>query len=112
MPDALKGIDGTVFAVFRALGATVKVLPILSNEAWEDYDEYRREIWYEKQLDQGHTNINYEDWGKGKAKVSRAGERFWELKMVDEMVEEGDDPTEVYLLSSHLLFLLLPMLAK
>ncbi|KAH8595823.1 hypothetical protein B0O99DRAFT_671823 [Bisporella sp. PMI_857] len=36
MPYALKGVDAILYMVFRTLGVTVRVRPMLRNEAWQE----------------------------------------------------------------------------
>jgi hypothetical protein len=87
MPYSLKGIDSVVFSVFNALGVPVTVRPILGEEAWDEYDECQ-EANYEGEED-------YDDIRARKPKITRVGERFQKILMVDHQWKDYEDPGEV-----------------
>jgi hypothetical protein len=91
MPYALKGVDAILFSVFHALGMKVTVRPILGQEGWEEYEELS---W---QNASNYGSEDQEEWlqKKGRAEVTRVGTKFASIKVVDEIIESGDDPSKV-----------------
>lgn len=47
MPYAPKGVDAAIFSVFRSLGLTVKVRPVLNNSDFTEIEEF----YYEQEME-------------------------------------------------------------
>jgi hypothetical protein len=92
MPYALIGIDATVFTVFQALGVKVTVCPVLGEEAFDEYKERVAEKWYEEREEDFE---DYETFLATQPEITRVGNKFHKMKMADEQLEGGDDPTPV-----------------
>lgn len=91
MPYALKGVDATLFMVFQALGVSVTVRPVLGDDAWEGWNESRREIWFEENEDKGVDPDDFDDQDEN---ISRVGTEFHKMTEMNTQLDYGD-PSEV-----------------
>jgi hypothetical protein len=87
MPYALKGVDATLFSVFRALGMNVTVRPILGTEAWDEYYENTYE-------GEDESDEEWMEKLEERSGVTRVGTKFRSIMVASDIIE-GGDPSEV-----------------
>ncbi|KAE9378797.1 hypothetical protein N431DRAFT_293080, partial [Stipitochalara longipes BDJ] len=86
LPHALKGIDHALFAALTSLGLKTTVRPVLGDEAWDEWEEWRMAKWMETEEGEGAPRL---------ANVTRVGRGFARIKMVDVRIGDGVDPSSV-----------------
>ncbi|KAN0115362.1 hypothetical protein V8E51_004906 [Hyaloscypha variabilis] len=83
-PHTLKGIDATLFTALTSLGLKATVRPVLGDEAWDEWEEYRMQRWMESEGAEAAPRVGA---------VSRVGRGFGRIRMADAGIALGDDPS-------------------
>jgi hypothetical protein len=78
-----------LFSVFRALGLSAAVRPVLGDEAWDEHAEYRMEKWFDEERDEVEGQVEVE------GEKSRVGERFERIRMCEVRWRREEDPSPV-----------------
>jgi hypothetical protein len=101
MPFSLRGIDAIIFSVFRALGLKVLVVPVLGDEAWDEWEQVREEKWMQKIYGDEPMAEGGEEEEEGNGDKTRVGKSWHKMRLVSGEggvgLKVGEDPTAVRL---------------
>jgi hypothetical protein len=84
----LTGIDYVVFSILQSLGFEPRVRPVLGDEAWDELYEHQLRKFMEDDREMGEEVPTQQN-------VSRVGNGFGRIRMVDVKIASDEDPTPI-----------------
>ncbi len=96
LPYSLTGLDATLFSVLSSLNLRPSIHPILGDEAWDEWDEWRMQHFFDRDHDQDEDN-EFQEFLASRQNIWRVGEKFSRVRMLDLVLQHSDDPTPVRL---------------